>query len=64
LFILGGVSPKVKSPSGSVLSQALGTTTGYAPSRGAGEIEDPSTGKKRRNVWNESSLRLKDALGI
>jgi hypothetical protein len=42
------------------LAQALS----IAPYRGAGEIEDPSTGKKRRNVWNEESLRLKDALGI
>jgi len=40
------------------LQQAL---TAYRP---AGEIEDVSTGKKRENVWNESSLRLKDALGI
>jgi len=32
--------------------------------RGAGEIESPATGKKRKNVWNEESLRLKDALGL
>jgi hypothetical protein len=64
LFILGKVAPKTTTPSTSALSQALGTTTGLASSRGAGEIEDPSTGKKRRNVWNEESLRLKDALGI
>jgi hypothetical protein len=32
--------------------------------RGAGEIEGQRTGKPRRNVWNESSLRLKDALGL
>ena len=64
LFILGKVAPKTTKPSTSALSQALGTTTGLASSRGAGEIEDPSTGKKRRNVWNEESLRLKDALGI
>jgi hypothetical protein len=42
----------------SPLQQAL---TAYRP---AGEIEDVSTGKKRENVWNEASLRLKDALGI
>ncbi len=64
LFILGKIAPKTTTPPVSALSQALGTTTGLASSRGAGEIEDPSTGKKRRNVWNEESLRLKDALGI
>jgi hypothetical protein len=46
------------------LGQALGTTTGLTAYRGAGEIEDPSTGKKRKNVWNEETLRLKDALGV
>jgi len=40
------------------LGQAL---TGY---RGAGEIEGKKTGKPRRDVWNEESLRLKDALGL
>jgi hypothetical protein len=40
------------------LGQAL---TGY---RGAGEIEGQKTGKPRRDVWNEESLRLKDALGL
>jgi len=67
LFILGGKKPKAppSSPaSDSVLSQALGTTTGLTAARGAGEIEDPSTGKKKRKVWNEETLRLKDALGV
>jgi len=45
------------SPS-TTLGQAL---TGY---RGAGEIEGKKTGKPRRDVWNEESLRLKDALGL
>jgi hypothetical protein len=53
------VRPTVR-PTTSILADALS----IAPYRGAGEIEDPSTGKKRRNVWNEESLRLKDALGI
>jgi len=58
------VTPK-KPPASpvSVLGQALGTT-GLTASRGAGEIEDPSTGKKRKKVWNEETLRLKDALGV
>jgi hypothetical protein len=56
------------------LAQTLGTsfagvpTTGTSPGltgeRGAGEIETKETGKKRKNVWNEASLRLKDALGV
>jgi hypothetical protein len=65
LFILGGKQPKAPTkPSTSVLGQALGITTGLTASRGAGEIEDPSTGKKKRKVWNEETLRLKDALGV
>lgn len=40
------------------LGQAL---TGY---RGAGEIEGKKSGKPRQDVWNEESLRLKDALGL
>jgi hypothetical protein len=72
LFIYGGKSPNIPGrqtvqlgttlqppfyPS-STLGQAL---TGY---RGAGEIEGKKTGKPRRDVWNEESLRLKDALGL
>lgn len=68
LFILSGKKPKspttAPKTSTSALSQALGTTTGLTASRGAGEIEDPSTGKKRKKVWNEETLRLKDALGV
>ena len=69
LFIAGGVRPKISS--GQVLAQVLGTqpytslpTTGLTTGRGAGEIESSETGGKRRNVWNEASLRLKDALGL
>ena len=72
VFIYGGVSPKTKTRTTtnlgttlqapfyptSTLGQAL---TGY---RGAGEIEGKKTGKPRKNVWNEESLRLKDALGL
>ena len=72
LFIYGGKSPNIPGrqtvqlgttlqppfyPS-STLGQAL---TGY---RGAGEIEGKKSGKPRRDVWNEESLRLKDALGL
>jgi len=55
------LSPKTGATS--ALGQALGTT-GLAAYRGAGEIEAPGTGKARRKVWNEESLKLKDALGV
>ena len=74
LFIYGGKSPK--GGAGGRQTTQLGTTlqapfyptstlgqalTGY---RGAGEIEGKKSGKPRKNVWNEESLRLKDALGL
>ena len=71
-FVAGGVSPRMqtRAPS-STLAGALQTpfersliTSGLTSYRGAGEIESPESGGKRRNVWNEASLRLKDALGI
>lgn len=71
-FVAGGVSPRMqtRAPS-STLADALQTpfersliTSGLTSYRGAGEIESPESGGKRRNVWNEASLRLKDALGI
>jgi hypothetical protein len=68
LDIYSYVPTKTRKPS---LAQLLtvrqypttGTTQGLAP-RAPGEIESEVTGKKRRNVWNEASLRLKDALGL
>ena len=58
------LSPKKTTTSStSALGSALGTT-GLTASRGAGEIEAPSTGKARKKVWNEESLKLKDALGV
>jgi hypothetical protein len=41
-----------------------GTSGGLTSTRGAGELESKETGKPRQNVWNEESLRLKDALGV
>ena len=61
------LTPKSKvggSSSSEALSQALGTTTSLTASRGAGEIEGTGTGGKRKKVWNEESLKLKDALGV
>ena len=55
------LSPKTKSSA--ALGQALGTT-GLTAYRGAGEIEGPGSGKPRKKVWNEESLKLKDALGV
>lgn len=68
LDIYSYVPTKTRKPS---LAQLLtvrqypttGVTQGLAP-RAPGEIESEVTGKKRRNVWNEASLRLKDALGL
>ena len=54
-----------KTPLTPILQPSFyGTRGGLTSFRGAGEIEDTSTGKPRKNVWNESSLRLKDALGL
>jgi len=62
LIVKSGVTPGKKS--GPKLSAALADALKISAYRGAGEIEDPSTGKKRKNVWNEESLRLQNALGI
>lgn len=69
-FVAGGVAPTLQTRR-PTLVQTLQTpfyspltTTGLTSYRGAGEIESSETGGKRRNVWNEASLRLKDALGI
>jgi len=65
------ITPKSKiggSASTEALGQALGTTTGSTTGltayRGAGEIEGTGSGKPRKKVWNEESLKLKDALGV
>ena len=57
----GGQPTPTGAPDTSVTS---GTTVGLTGERGAGEIEGQGTGGKRKDVWNEASLRLKDALGI
>jgi hypothetical protein len=58
---VGGQATPTGAPDTSVTS---GTTVGLTGERGAGEIEGQGTGGKRKDVWNEASLRLKDALGI
>jgi hypothetical protein len=67
LFIYGGQSPSTLGSS--LKTQApfyplAGTSGGLTSTRGAGELESKETGKPRQNVWNEESLRLKDALGV
>jgi hypothetical protein len=68
LFVYGGTKP-------STLSRTLGTSVENVPTPstttgtsvglgGRGEIESKESGKKRKTVWNEESLRLKDALGL
>lgn len=72
LFIYGGKSPNIPGRQTVQLGTTLqapfypSTTLGQALTgyRGAGEIEGKKTGKPRREVWNEESLRLKDALGL
>jgi hypothetical protein len=66
LFIYGGRYPSSLSRSLGTDLQAGGTptpTTGLTTGRGAGEIKGEG-GIERKNVWNEESLRLKDALGL
>jgi hypothetical protein len=68
LFVYGGTKP-------TTLPQTLGTSVENVPTPstttgtsvglgGRGEIESKESGKKRKTVWNEESLRLKDALGL
>lgn len=66
VFIYGGTTKSTLPTTlgtGATYGTSLGTT-GLTGERGAGEIESKETGKKRKNVWNEASLRLKDALGV
>jgi len=68
LFIYGGTKPSTLSQSLSTTVERIptsSTTTGTSVGLGGrGEIESKESGKKRQTVWNEESLRLKDALGL
>ena len=57
-------APSVGDSSGIAQTTTTGTTVGLTGTGGAGEIESKESGKKRSSVWNEESLRLKDALGV
>jgi hypothetical protein len=71
LFITGSKSRKPLQPRSTT---RLGGVTAFAPQTGlsqaltavrpAGETEGTGTGRERQQVWNEASLRLKDALGL
>jgi len=65
IFTTTYLSPKTRTAAAptSALGAALGTT-GLTAYRGAGEIEGTGSGKPRKKVWNEESLKLKDALGV
>jgi len=69
IFVTTYKKPKAGASysSTATLGAALGTTgrtTGLTAERGAGEIEGTGSGKPRQKVWNEESLKLKDALGV
>jgi hypothetical protein len=67
IFVTTYKKPKAGASYSSALGAALGTagtTTGLTAERGAGEIEGTGTGGQRKKVWNEESLKLKDALGV
>ena len=70
LFGLGPKVPGAPSAGGASTVAQTATTgtsvglTGAGGAGGAGEIESKESGKKRSSVWNEESLRLKDALGV
>jgi len=71
IFLTGGKSRKPYQPR---TTTRLGGVTAFAPQTGlsqaltavrpAGETEGTGTGRERQQVWNEASLRLKDALGL
>jgi len=65
LFIYGGTTPSTLTQTLRTNIPTASTTTGTSVGLGGrGEIESKESGKKRQTVWNEESLRLKDALGL
>ena len=65
LFIYGGTTPSTLTQTLRTNLPTASTTTGTSVGLGGrGEIESKESGKKRQTVWNEESLRLKDALGL
>lgn len=65
LFIYDGTKPSTLTQTLRTNIPTASTTTGTSVGLGGrGEIESKESGKKRQTVWNEESLRLKDALGL
>jgi hypothetical protein len=65
IFTYGGVTTLPTTLRTTMKVPTASTTTGTSVGLGGrGEIESKESGKKRQNVWNEESLRLKDALGL
>ena len=66
IFTYGGVKSTLPATLATQMKvPTSSTTTGTSVGLGGrGEIESKESGKKRQNVWNEESLRLKDALGL
>ena len=66
IFTYGGVKSTLPATLATTMKvPTSSTTTGTSVGLGGrGEIESKESGKKRQNVWNEESLRLKDALGL
>ena len=66
IFTYGGVESTLPTTLRTAMKvPTASTTTGTSVGLGGrGEIESKESGKKRQNVWNEESLRLKDALGL
>jgi hypothetical protein len=66
IFTYGGVTSTLPTTLRTTAKvPTASTTTGTSVGLGGrGEIESKESGKKRQNVWNEESLRLKDALGL
>ena len=65
--ITGGPAKKAKTPAPAISAgprPSTGTTEGLTGGDLGGEIQAQETGGRRQDVWNESSLRLRDALGL
>ena len=57
-------SGSVTTGQGSVGTQALAQALNVGdPSKGTSDVDSPATGGQQQNVWNQESLRVKDATG-
>ena len=57
-------SGSVTTGQGTVGTQALAQALNVGdPSKGTSDVDSPATGGQQQNVWNQESLRVKDATG-